>query len=466
MDSFRQIFLHLSRAGARTRRYMLSLHGWRTRLIFWLGAIAVGATAAMFARLAEYAMQGFQWMLGFSGWLALVITPAGLVLAVWLTRRYFSGAEGSGIPQTIAVVGGQQRQKRWRLLSLRIALGKIVLTALGLASGASIGREGPSVQVGAAILYRAGRLARFPRHEMERGLILAGGAAGIAAAFNTPLAGIIFAIEEMSRSFEERTTGTMLIAVIIAGTTALAINGNYTYFGTAHVDITVHDWMIVPICGIVGGLLGGAFSSALVAGSRRIAPFLSAYPYRVALGCGLVVALLGLLSGSMVYGTGYREASSILQGSAESNVLFPFYKMLATLSSYLSGIPGGIFAPSLTVGAGLGADLAPWFPTVPVAAMAILGMVSYFAGVVQTPITAFVIVMEITGSHSMALPLMAASFIAYGASRLVCREPIYRALARRFMEPDPSIPMKPESARSATTIPPEETTPPKSGPTA
>jgi len=459
MEGFRHIFQHLSRIGARTRRYMLSLHGWRTRLIFWFGAVAVGATAAMFARLAELAMHGFEWMIGHSGWLALVITPAGLVLAVWLTRRFFSGAEGSGIPQTIAVVAGKQRQKRWRLLSLRIALGKVVLTCLGLASGASIGREGPSVQVGAAILYRAGRLARFPKHEMERGLILAGGAAGIAAAFNTPLAGIIFAIEEMSRSFEERTTGTMLIAVIIAGMTALAINGNYTYFGTAHVEITAQDWMIVPLCGIVGGLLGGVFSSALVAGSRRIAPLLTTHPYHVALGCGLLVALLGLVSGGMVYGTGYREASAILQGTDESNVLYPLYKMLATLSSYLSGIPGGIFAPSLSVGAGLGADLAPWFPTVPVAAMAILGMVSYFAGVVQTPITAFVIVMEITGSHSMALPLMAASFIAYGASRLVCREPIYRALARRFMEPDPTIPLGPDVTRPSTGTPSDKTPP-------
>jgi len=442
MEALRQILHHLTRSGARARRYLLSFQGWKTRLIFWGGAVAVGAAAALFARLAEHAMKLFQVVSSTSSWLALVVTPAGLVLAVWLTRQVFTGTEGSGIPQTIAVVGNRNRQQRWRLLSLRVAIGKIFLTTLGLASGASIGREGPSVQVGASILYRAGRLARFPRHEVERGLVLAGGAAGIAAAFNTPLAGIIFAIEEMSRSFEERTTGTMLIAVIIAGMTALAINGNYTYFGKAQVEIVAADWMVIPLCGVVGGLMGGLFSSALVAGSNRIAPIIAVHPYRVAVVCGLVVAVLGLISGNMVYGTGYQEAAGILQGKSEGDLLFPFYKMLATLASYLSGIPGGIFAPSLSVGAGLGADLSPWFPSVPIAAMAILGMVSYFAGVVQTPITAFVIVMEVTGSHGMALPLMAASFIAYGASRLVCREPIYRALARRFMEPDPSIPMK------------------------
>ena len=108
----------------------------------------------------------------------------------------------------------------------------------------------------------------------------------------------------MNRSFEERTTGTMLIAVIVAGMTALAINGNYTYFGTAHVEITPRDWMIVPVCGVVGGLLGGLFSSALVAASGRIRPLMAAHPYRVAAVCGLSLAVIGLLSGDMTYGTG------------------------------------------------------------------------------------------------------------------------------------------------------------------
>ena len=119
MDLIRQFLQYLLRSGARSRRYLLSVQGWRTRLILWLGAITVGATAALFARVAEAAMHGFQWMLQHSVWLALVISPAGLVLAVWLTRRFFSGAEGSGIPQTIAVVSTTLRDQRLRLLSIR-----------------------------------------------------------------------------------------------------------------------------------------------------------------------------------------------------------------------------------------------------------------------------------------------------------------------------------------------------------
>jgi H+/Cl- antiporter ClcA len=113
---------------------------------------------------------------------------------------------------------------------------------------------------------------------------------------------------------------------------------------------------------------------------------------------------------------------------------FGLMKLAATVLSYISGIPGGVFAPSLAVGAGLGADLAPWLPGIPIGALAILGMVGYFTGVVQAPITAVVIVMEMTDNQSLTLPLMAAAVIAYGVSRLVCPDPMYRTLAKAFIE--------------------------------
>ncbi len=426
----------LWRVLVRSRRHVLSLQNWKTRVVFWAGAVATGATAALFASGATLANDLYHRVIAISHWLPYLISPLGLVVALWATRRFFSGAEGSGIPQTIAVLGYADWQRRARLLSPRIAIGKLLLTTLGLGVGASIGREGPSVHVGASIMYGVGRLARFPRHDLERGLILAGGAAGVAAAFNTPIAGIIFAIEEMSRSFEERTSGTMIIAVILAGMTALAIKGNYTYFGTTQAAIAASAWPAVLVYGILGGLFGGLFSATLIAGTRRIAPLVARYPYRVALGCGLAIALLGTLSGYTTFGTGYDEAKGILVGANQAGAMFPVYKMLATIASYLSGIPGGIFAPSLAVGAGMGADVAPLFPKIPLAAAVVLGMVSYFSGVVQTPITAFVIVMEITDNHEMTFALMAASFIAYGVSQLICREPIYRALAQRFAESD------------------------------
>src|SRR5262249_55235871 len=147
-------------------------------------------------------------------------------------------------------------ESRERLVSLRVAAGKLLMTVFGLACGASTGREGPTVQIGAAIMFAAGKLT--PR--VQSGLIVAGSAAGVAAAFNAPLAGIMFGIEEMSRSFERRT-GTLIIATVItAGLTSIALLGNYAYFGSSSGSIAVADWLAVPICGIFGGILGGLFS--------------------------------------------------------------------------------------------------------------------------------------------------------------------------------------------------------------
>jgi len=185
--------------------------------------------------------------------------------------------------------------------------------------------------------------------------------------------------------------------------------------------------------GVVGGLLGGLFSTVLIEGTRRIAPLMRRRPLTIAAICGLGIAVAGLLSGNTAYGTGYEEAQALIAGTSTAPDGYPAYKMLATVFSYLSGIPGGIFAPSLAAGAGVGDELAAWMPGIPAAAIVILGMVGYFTGVVQTPITAFVIVMEMTDNHDLLLPLMATAFIAYGTSRMVCPTPIYRVLALGFL---------------------------------
>ncbi|HED19444.1 MAG TPA: chloride channel protein [Gammaproteobacteria bacterium] len=429
----------------RSGKILLSPDGWKIRILLWSGAIVVGLVAGGFALSTEYASALFQKLIDFSPYTPFVICPLGLILVSWLTRKFFPGSQGSGIPQSIAALQIPEHTSRTVLLSFRIAFGKILLTLIGLLSGASIGREGPTVHIGAAIMFSLGRFAKFPHHYMDKGLILAGGAAGIAAAFNTPLAGILFAVEEMGRSFEERTSGVLLTAVFLAGVTAIAIEGNYTYFGSTSATLEISQMLIpVLICGVVGGLLGGLFSTALIQGSSYIAPLIKRRPALVAGLCGLGIAGAGFLSGNTAYGTGYQEAEAILTGTATLPESYPLMKMLATLLSYLSGIPGGIFAPSLAAGAGIGAEIAGWLPDFPVSAIIILGMVAYFTGVVQTPITAFVIVMEMTDNQSLVLPLMATAFIAYMTSRLVCPTPIYRVLAMNFLPevPDPAPPDK------------------------
>ena len=386
--------------------------------MFWAGAVVVGLICAALAMLAEHANAGFLWLAGYNPYLPLMVTPLGMTLIAWLTVRFFPGSQGSGIPQAIAAL---RIPGKAAILSLRIATGKIILVLLGLLAGGSIGREGPSVHIGASVMYSIGRLVRFPPHYMERGLVLAGSAAGVAAAFNTPLAGIMFAIEEMSRSFENRTSGIVTVGVVLAGVTALGVLGPYHYFGVISTPSapTLEIWAAVFICGILGGAFGGIFGSLLVAGSQRLAPVARRSPLRVAFVAGLALALIAFISGYSASGTGYAEARAILDGSAAYDPWYSLNKFLATIASYLTGIPGGIFAPSLATGAGVGSDLAHWFPVAPVSIMVLLGMVGYFSGVVQSPLTAFVIVTEMTAEKDMLLPLLATSFIAYGASHLV-----------------------------------------------
>jgi H+/Cl- antiporter ClcA len=424
----------------RLRSVKVTSERWQRRAIFVLGGIAVGAAAVAFAMLADLAQLAFAALVAKSRYASLLVTPLGFALSVYLTNRFFPNSQGSGIPQAIAARQLTDQAARGRLVSIRIAIGKMLLTLLGLLCGASVGREGPTVQIGASIMFALGRMS--PRR--QPGLILAGAGAGVSAAFNTPLAGIVFGIEEMSREFEVRTSGLIIGTVIAAGLTSLALVGNYTYFGSS-ATMLGHgaDWLAVPLCGVAGGLAGGIFSRVIIAMARGLpgAPgrIFKQHPIPFALVCGVGVALCGLASGDMIYGTGYAQVKEALDNATLLPWHFSLLKLAATAFSAVSGIPGGIFSPSLAVGAGLGSDVAQLFPTAPLGAIMLLGMVSYFAGVVQAPITAFVIVTEMSDNHAMVVPLMAAALIAYATSRLVCHEGIYHALAKGFLQAGSNI---------------------------
>ena len=404
---------------------------------FWIGAVLVGAAAIVFAEAADLAGQLFQWLIAGRPWVPFVLTPVGLLVSVLLTRSVFPGAQGSGIPQVIASLHMTSKELVDRTLSVRIAVGKVLLTLLGLACGASIGREGPTVQISATIMHTIGRVLRLPREDAYRAMVLGGGAAGIAAAFNTPLAGVVFAIEELSHSFEARTSGRVLTAVIISGITAAATVGNYSYFGSASAALPWGaGWIAVLVCGIGGGLAGGCFSSILVWFARgvpgAVGRAIKRHPLIFAACCGLGIAVIGFASGGATYGTGYAQARGLVNGGGGVTGVFFVLKFAASVLSYISGIPGGIFAPSLAVGAGLGRAIATVIPAAPVGAVVLLGMVAYFSGVVQAPITATIIVMEMTADGQVTVPLMAAALLGFLASRLVCPKPIYAALAERF----------------------------------
>jgi H+/Cl- antiporter ClcA len=430
---------------------------WRQYGIFWLGAIAVGLAAVYYARLIDWGYNTFLEQQHERPWLPLFVTPALAAAAAWLTRRFFRGAEGSGIPQVIATLHTRPAETGARLLTLRILFGKVLVSFLGILGGFTIGREGPTVQVGAALMFNLRRF--YPRSTamIERQLVLAGAAAGLSAAFNTPLAGIVFAIEELTRSFEARASGVLITAIIIAGVIALGLNGNYTYFGTIEVGAHFPDTLAlaVLVTAVVTGIAGGIFGWLLLNTSRWLpAPLVrlnAERPVVFAALCGLLIAVVGLISGGTTFGSGYAEARGLLDGREQLSMFYPLLKMVSMVGSYLPGIPGGIFAPSLSIGAGFGNVLHTVFHGMQLQMLIALAMVGYMAAVTQSPITAFVIVVEMINGHALVISLMATALVSSRVSAFFT-PPLYETLARRYMVP-PSPPAAAGGAAPAQHVP-------------
>jgi H+/Cl- antiporter ClcA len=368
-----------------------------------------------------------------------MLLPAGFAVAAWLTRRFAPEAAGSGIPQVIAAAE-QRWHGRWggQRVTLKTAVWKVGLTSALLACGSSIGREGPTVQVVAGIVRTLTRGLRGGPG--RRAIIIAGGAAGVAAAFNTPIAGVVFAVEELAKGFERRTHTTVILVVVVAGLASYAFQGDYAYFGVLGGATALGSaWLAAPVIGLTGGLLGGLFSRALVTvigpGNNPVARWRRAHPVVFAFACGLIAMAAAVLSGGLTFGAGYNEAKSLLQDHPGAGLSLAVSKFIASLAASASGTPGGIFAPSLATGAGIGAAFARSGFAFAGRDCVVLGMTSYLSGVVQAPLTSAVILMEMTRDPSIVGPLMLAALIARWASGLVMPEPIYHVLAANWRRP-------------------------------
>ncbi|MCP3734274.1 chloride channel protein [Sphingomonas sp. RP10(2022)] len=403
---------------------------FRTRMAIIVGAVLVGIVATLFAEAADLASATFGRFARNGHWLPLVTTPLTFMGLVWMTRRYAPLARGSGIPQVIAAQADPNAATR-TLISIRTVAAKAVLTIGAVLGGASVGREGPTVQIAAAVMGFTHRLLRVP---LRGGVVIAGGAAGVAAAFNTPLAGLMFAIEELASAYEQRVTLLVLAAIVVAGMVAQSVQGDYIYFGAIGAHMTLLSALLVaPVAGIAGGMTGGVFSRTLLAmaiGRNRLTDWSRAHPVAFAGLCGSVVAVLGVATG-LTWGTGYASARAMIVG-VDAPLWFGPAKMIATAATAIAGLPGGIFAPSLAVGAGVGNLLREIFPGEPASAIVILGMVGYFAGVVRAPLTAVIILSETTASRGLMLPMFATAFIADAASQWVCRDKLYHGLSKTF----------------------------------
>lgn len=434
---------------------------WVDRSVVLGYAALTGGVVVGFTLLSEAASHAFASLRGVHPWasyLALAWTPLLTVALLWWSMRFVPGAMGSGIPQVVrALDDALPEDDRSTLVSLRVSLHKMGLVAGGLLAGLSIGREGPTVQVGAGVMVHARRWLSPQAGIDAHDLMVAGAAAGIAAAFNTPLGGIIFALEQLSRRRSMSHSALVIVSIVLAGLVAVAFFGNNTYFGEMRVQQLA--WSLLGpglLVTLVTGLAGGLFSRLLVVSTRglpdRFSRWRVGHPLRFAAGCAVVVAGIGIVTGGTTAGAGYAPTRALLEGQAELPGVYTLLKFCATWLSAWSGVPAGVFAPSLAIGAGIGNDVALLTRVGPQDAIPLiaLGMVGFLAATTQGPITAFIIVMEMVSGHAMVLSLMACALLASGVARLVTR-PMYLELAALLLPVPPPPAAHPAAAPDGRT---------------
>lgn len=370
--------------------------------------------------------------------LAIGLAAAAVATAAWLVRRFSPQASGSGIPHVEAVLSGKIDQAPYRLVPVKFVGG-----VLAMGAGLALGREGPSVQMGASIAHLCGMI--FRRNVSDCMALLAGGAgAGLATAFNAPIAGAVFVLEELLRKFDTRTT------IATFGTSAGAIAVSRLFLGDSpdfQVPAMAYpDFGAVPLhlaLGAVTGLVGVAYNRAIL-GALRIADGLPRVPveWRAA-AVGAAVAIIAWFAPRAIGGGDPITQQTLSEATATGAmaILFLFRFGLGAVS-YAAGTPGGLFAPLLVIGAQCGVLFAGaasiWFPEIASdsTALGVVGMAAFFTAVVRAPVTGIILVTEMTGSVTQLLPMLAACFMAMLIPTLLRDPPIYESLKERTLRVD------------------------------
>jgi CIC family chloride channel protein len=378
-------------------------------------------------RIIDFARQNSEW----GPWIVLILALAGVLLSAALVIRFAPEASGSGIPHLKIVLQGR-RPFRW----LRVLVIKFVSTVVGVTGGLVLGRGGPSVHMGGAVGQGVANLWPGKHSEDRTILVAAGGGAGLAAAFNAPLAGLVFVLEELEWRFASLEFFTAAIACLAADMVCRAVLGQYPAFHLAIAGTSPLSLLIafVPL-GILSALLGGLFNRSLLSTQRFIA--LTSWPRLVWwLALASMVTIVGWRFPELL-GSGQDFVNGILEGQAlplETAALFFLIRFVLTIGSSSSGAAGGLFIPILVLGAllgwGLGETIQMLFPPLNVdpKLFTVVGMAAYFTAVVHAPLTGIVLIIEMTGNYTLILPLFIACFSALLVADWAGNLPIYEAL--------------------------------------
>ena len=439
---FNSVFEYLKR---RTER--LNKDRFKINLIqsvpFWIASLLTGIVAVGYAKVFSLTEELTTKLIGGRVYLLFILTPVCFILAREMVSRFAKMANGSGIPQVIVAIGfANPKQHRIveMFLSARIIAVKVISSLLMVLGGGAIGREGPTIQISSSIFWSVYRiLPKAWAQISKRNIIITGAAAGLAAAFNTPLGGIVFAVEELSKTHFNNFKTAIFTAVILAGLTAEWISGPYLYLGYPAVTGLSPSIMLFVLIVAVAGGAGGTIMYKII---LRILDFKAALnnktkEYCFIAGCGLLMASIAYFFNLSVLGSGKSEMLKVLfSDNKQVGWQLPLVRIVGPILSYTTGAAGGVFAPALSAGAVLGAWTAGIFHLVANNANIIIlaGMAAFLTGVTRSPFTSAILVLEMTDRHNVIFHLMTAAMVANLVSGLIDKGSFYNHLEDRILK--------------------------------
>lgn len=418
-------------------------HNLLQAIPFWIGSVITGFFAVMYAKIFAWGENLLHFILEWHDWMIFIIAPIGFVLSWWLVKEFAPNAKGSGIPQVMAAVelaNPKEHTKIRSLLSIKIIVFKIISSVVLVIGGGAVGREGPTIQIAGSIFRKVNEyLPEWWPKISKKNMIMTGAAAGLAAAFNTPLGGIVFAVEELSKTHINYFKTALFTAVIIAGLTAQTLAGSYLYLGYPKTnDVSLMVMFPIILVAGVAGILASQLSVTMLKindwKKRKLKNDRSNVLFLV--GCALVIAFISFFISREVLGSGKEIMERVLFTSDKHEDWYvPLLRMLGPALSFTSGGAGGIFAPALTAGASIGSVISGIIQLTPNETNVVIlaGMVAFLTGITRAPFTSAIIVLEMTDRHSLIFHLMLAGMVSSLFSILVSRHSLYDVLKMNFL---------------------------------
>jgi H+/Cl- antiporter ClcA len=409
---------------------------------FWVAAAIAGLVAVLYAKLFILAERGTSYILHTHAWLLFLVSPLCFIAAWWVVTRWAPYSRGSGIPQIMAALElatPKFNDKVNKLLNIPIIIVKFISSLILALGGGIIGREGPTIQVSACIFRKINEwLPPWWPNVSKRNMIMTGAAAGLAAAFNTPLGGIVFAVEELTRTHISNFKTALFTAIIVAGLTAQALLGPYLYLGFPYVGhLSSFIFPCIALVALIAGLAASLMSKFILAIFRWKDSFRFIREHLLyTTGCALLIVTLAYFITPDALGSGKELMTTLLfTNDKHSSWYLPILRIVGMTFSFTSGASGGIFAPALSAGATVGATFSGWMHLSPsdTNILILSGMTAFLTGVTRTPFTSAILVLEMTDRHNVIFHLMLAGMISGLVSMLVDKHSLYDHLKYRYM---------------------------------